>query len=83
MYLVGYMPAHNRVYVADKDMGLYGFTLSLSYIEYQTAALRGDLDAAAEILPSIPVDQRNKLARFLDAQGEFHFGWHSTNNPFY
>lgn len=64
------MPGQNRVYVADKDMNLYTFTLSLSYIEYQSAALRGDLDAANEILPSVPVDMRNKLARFLDAHGE-------------
>lgn len=70
MYLVGYMPAQNRVYVADKDMNIYAFALSLSYIEYQSAALRGDLETADEILPSVPVDMRNKLARFLDAHGE-------------
>jgi len=70
MYLVGYMPAHNRVYVADKDLNMYGFALSLSYVEYQTAILRGDLEAAADILPTVPTEQRNKLARFLETQGE-------------
>lgn len=69
MYLVGYIPAHNRVYVADKDLNLYGFTLSLAYVEYQTAILRGDLDAAAEILPTVPTELRNKVARFLEVQG--------------
>jgi len=67
MYLVGYMPAQDRVYVADKDMNLYPFALSLSFIQYQSAALHGELDVADEILPSIPVKMRNKLARFLDA----------------
>lgn len=71
MYLVGYMPGQNRVYVADKDMNLHAFALSLSYVEYQSAALRGDMNAANEILPSVPVEMRNKLARFLDAHGKF------------
>ena len=70
MYLVGYIPAHNRVYVADKNLNIYGYSLSLSYVEYQTAILRGDLDAANEILPNVPIEQRNKLARFLESQGD-------------
>jgi len=69
MSLLGYIPARNRVYVADKDMGVYGYALALSVIEYQTAVLRGDMDAAAEILPSVPKDQHNKVARFLEGRG--------------
>jgi hypothetical protein len=69
MYLLGYIPAHNRVYVADKDMGIFSFSLSLTLVEYQTAILRGDYDTANELLPTIPNDQRNKIARFLEAQG--------------
>jgi len=38
-------------------------------IEYQTLVLRGDLDAASEMLPDIPDDQKNKIARFLEGQG--------------
>jgi coatomer subunit beta' len=38
-------------------------------IEYQTLVLRGDLDAASEMLPDIPEDQKNKIARFLEGQG--------------
>jgi len=38
-------------------------------INYQTAVLRGDIDMASKILPSIPNDQRNRIAHFLDAQG--------------
>lgn len=63
------MPAHNRVYLADKDMHIYGYSLSLTVVEYQTAVLRGDMDAAAEILPSLPKDQLNKVARFLESKG--------------
>jgi coatomer subunit beta' len=69
MSLLGFLPAQNRVYVADKDMHVYGYTLALSVIEYQTAVLRGDMDAAAEILQSVPKDQLGKVARFLEGRG--------------
>lgn len=65
------MPAQNRVYVSDKDMSVYGYTLALSVIEYQTAVLRGDMDAAAEILETVPKDQLGKVARFLEGRGGF------------
>jgi coatomer subunit beta' len=69
MYLLGYLPSHGRVYVCDKDINVYAYSLSLAVIDYQTAVLRDDLDAAAELLPSIPADQRNRIARFLEGQG--------------
>ncbi|KIM41967.1 hypothetical protein M413DRAFT_27504 [Hebeloma cylindrosporum] len=68
LYLLGYIPAHNRVYLADKDLNLYGYSLSLNVVEYQTAVLRGDMDAADEILPTLPKDQLNKVARFLEGR---------------
>ena len=78
MYLLGYLPAHNKIYLCDKDVNFFSFSLSLSLIEYQTAVLRGDLENAAEILPSIPPEQRNRIARFLETQGmSFHF--HSSD----
>jgi hypothetical protein len=69
LFLLGYIPAHNRVYLADKDLNLYGYSLSLNVVEYQTAVLRGDMDAAEEILPTLPKDQLNKVARFLEGRG--------------
>ncbi|KAF8797411.1 hypothetical protein BYT27DRAFT_7228998 [Phlegmacium glaucopus] len=47
LYLLGYIPSHNRVYLIDKDL------------QYQTAILRGDTEAA-EILPTLPTDQLEK-----------------------
>lgn len=70
MYLLGYIPAHNRIYLADKEVRVYGYALSLDLIEYQSAVLRGDMDAAEQILPSIPREQRNKVARFLESRGK-------------
>lgn len=69
MYLLGYIPAHNRIYVCDKDVNIHAYSLSMSVIEYQSAVLRGDLETAEKLLPNIAGDQRNKIARFLEAQG--------------
>jgi hypothetical protein len=50
---------------------VYSYALALTVVEYQTAILRGDLAAAEAMLPNIPSDQRNRIARFLEAQGGF------------
>ena len=68
LYLLGYIPQHGRVYLVNKDLNIFSFALSLALVEYQTAVLRGDLDAAGELLESVPQDQRNKVARFLESQ---------------
>lgn len=69
MYLLGYIQRDSRIYLADKDVNVTSFALSLSVVEYQTLVLRDDMDSAAELLPSIPSDQLNKIARFLEGQG--------------
>ncbi|EJD51286.1 Coatomer, beta' subunit [Auricularia subglabra TFB-10046 SS5] len=81
MYLLGYIPGHNRIYLTDKDMNVAGYTLALSVVEYQTAILRGDSAAAAEILPSVPKDQRNRVARFLESQGQKELALSVTTDP--
>jgi len=70
LFLLGYIPAHNRIYLSDKELNIFGYALSLTVVEYQTAVLRDDMDAAAELLPSVPKEHRNKVARFLEAQGQ-------------
>jgi coatomer subunit beta' len=69
MYLLGYIQRDSRIYLADKDVNVTSFSLSLSVVEYQTLVLRDDMESAAELLPSIPSDQLNKIARFLEGQG--------------
>ncbi len=51
-------------------MNIYSYGLSLTVVEYQSAILRGDMETAESILPTVPQDQRNRIARFLEAQGE-------------
>lgn len=69
MYVLGYLPRDGRIYLADKDVNVVSFGLSLSMVEYQTLILRGDMDSAAEVLQDVPQDQMNKIARFLEGQG--------------
>lgn len=69
MYLLGYVPRDNRIYMADRDVNIYSYGLSLTVIQYQTAVLRGDLESASTLLPSIPDNQRGRVARFLESQG--------------
>ena len=70
MYLLAYLPRDGRVYVANKDVAVQSFALSLSVVEYQTLVLRDEMEAAAELLVDIPNDQKNKIARFLEGQGQ-------------
>jgi coatomer subunit beta' len=69
MYLLGYIQRDARIYLADKDVNVTSFALSLSVVEYQTLVLRGDMDSAAELLDTIPKSELNKIARFLEGQG--------------
>jgi coatomer subunit beta' len=39
------------------------YTLQLSVINYQTAILRQDLEAAEKLLPSIPTEARERCPR--------------------
>ncbi|CAD6505116.1 BgTH12-00612 [Blumeria graminis f. sp. triticale] len=81
MYLLGYIQRDSRIYLADKDVNVTSFALSLSMVEYQTLVLRDDMEAAAELLPSIPTEQLNKIARFLDGQGHKELALEVATDP--
>jgi coatomer subunit beta' len=68
-YLLGYIARDGRVYLADKDVNVISYALSLSVVEYQTVVLRGDMDAAEEMLATIPAEHMPKISRFLEGQG--------------
>ncbi|KAJ5711341.1 hypothetical protein N7488_005497 [Penicillium malachiteum] len=68
-YILGYLPRDGRIYLIDKSLTVTSFGLSLSMVSYQTVVLRGDMEAAAELLQEVPQDQMNKVARFLEGQG--------------
>jgi len=69
MYLLGYLPKEDRVYLVDKQTNFISFKVLQSVLEYQTAVVRKDFDAANALLPSIPVSEHSDVARFLESQG--------------
>ncbi|KAJ2102231.1 Coatomer subunit beta' [Coemansia sp. RSA 922] len=81
MTMLGYVARDNRIYLADKEVGIVSYVLPLPVIEYQTAILRGDLDMAHGLLPSIPSDQRSKIAQFLEAEDMKELALEVTTDP--
>merc|ERR1711962_1772474 len=69
MYLLGYIPDSNRLYLGDKELNVVSFQLLLSVLEYQTAVMRRDFETADRVLPTIPKEQRTRVAHFLEKQG--------------
>ena len=59
MCLLGYIPAYIEIHLVDKDVKLYAYGHSLAVVEYQTAVLRGDMDAASGLLTEIPAKHKN------------------------
>ena len=50
-------------------MNVISYELLESVILYQTAVVRRDFGAANELLPTVPKEQYNAIARFLEGQG--------------
>ncbi|GFZ04144.1 coatomer, beta' subunit [Actinidia rufa] len=83
MYLLGYLVNQSRVYLIDKEFNVMGYTLLLSLIEYKTLVMRGDLERANEILPSIPKEHHNSVARFLESRGMIEDALEVATDPDY
>ncbi|KAM6931872.1 coatomer subunit beta'-like [Lycodopsis pacificus] len=69
MYLLGYIPKDDRLYLGDKELNVISYALLLSVLEYQTAVMRRDFGTADKVLPTIPKEQRTRVANFLEKQG--------------
>uniref|UniRef100_A0A667WYX8 Coatomer subunit beta' n=1 Tax=Myripristis murdjan TaxID=586833 RepID=A0A667WYX8_9TELE len=69
MYLLGYIPKDNRLYLGDKELNIVSYSLLLSVLEYQTAVMRRDFSMADKVLPIIPKEHRTRVAHFLEKQG--------------
>ncbi|KAF0902999.1 hypothetical protein E2562_022628 [Oryza meyeriana var. granulata] len=83
MYLLGYLANQSRVYLIDKEFNVVGYTLLLSLIEYKTLVMRGDLEHANAILPTIPKEQHNSVAHFLESRGMLEEALEIATDPNY
>ncbi|TNN31610.1 Coatomer subunit beta' [Liparis tanakae] len=68
MYLLGYIPKDDRLYLGDKELHVVSYALLLSVLEYQTAVMRRDFATADKVLPTVPKEQRTRVANFLEKQ---------------
>lgn len=69
MYLLGYVPKEDRVFLIDKSYNVVSYKLLLSVLSYQTAVVRKDFVTANSLLPTIPKSEYSPVARFLESQG--------------
>mmetsp|Transcript_1936 Transcript_1936/g.2994 ORF Transcript_1936/g.2994 Transcript_1936/m.2994 type:complete len:1036 (+) Transcript_1936:110-3217(+) len=69
MYLLGYLASLNRIFLIDKEFGVVSYTLLLALVEFKTLVMRGDVPSALALLPQLPQDALNNVARFLEAKG--------------
>lgn len=69
MYILGYIAKDDRLYLGDKELNVSSYSLLLSVLEYQTAVMRRDFETADKVLPTVPRDQRTRVAHFLEKQG--------------
>lgn len=67
--ILGYLAKEDRVFLVDKALNIISYKITLAVLQYQTAVMRGDFDAANELLPNIPESEYTKVARFLESQG--------------
>lgn len=81
MYLLGYVPKDNRLYLCDKELGIVSYSLLLSVLEYQTAVMRKDFETADRVLPTVPSEHRTRVAHFLEKQGFKKQALDVSNDP--
>ncbi len=81
MYILGYLPKDNRIYLTDKDVGIISFLFPQGIIDYQSAVISEDMETAKSILPSLTDEQRNKVAVFLESRGLFEEAFQVSKDP--
>mmetsp|Transcript_24990 Transcript_24990/g.53230 ORF Transcript_24990/g.53230 Transcript_24990/m.53230 type:complete len:963 (+) Transcript_24990:92-2980(+) len=79
--VLGYLAKEDRVYLVDKSLNIIAYKVMLAVLQYQTAVMRGDFDAANVLLPNIPESEYTKVARFLESQGFKEEAFAVTTDP--
>ena len=79
--VLGYLAKEDRVFLVDKSLNIISYGIMLTVLQYQTAVMRGDFDAANELLPNIPESEYTKVARFLESQGFKEEAFAVTTDP--
>ena len=79
MYLLGYIPRDNRVYLGDKELNIVSYSLQLAVLEYQTAIMRKDFDTADKVRGEggggVGIDRQIEREERMDRQTDRQTGW--------
>eukprot|EP01053_Blabericola_migrator_P000348 Blabericola_migrator_1__347@NODE_1088_length_5485_cov_101_249354_g746_i0_p1_GENE_NODE_1088_length_5485_cov_101_249354_g746_i0NODE_1088_length_5485_cov_101_249354_g746_i0_p1_ORF_typecomplete_len887_score139_45Coatomer_WDAD/PF04053_14/23Coatomer_WDAD/PF04053_14/2_8e03Coatomer_WDAD/PF04053_14/1_2e121WD40/PF00400_32/9_5e02WD40/PF00400_32/3_5WD40/PF00400_32/5_6e06WD40/PF00400_32/1_1e06WD40/PF00400_32/4_5e10WD40/PF00400_32/1_3e08WD40/PF00400_32/43WD40/PF00400_32/3_6e02WD40/PF00400_32/1_5e03ANAPC4_WD40 len=68
-FLLGYVPETSRIYLADREVNVTSYKLHLPFLQFQSLLVRGRLEEAKDLLPKIPHELHDRLARFLVHRG--------------
>lgn len=68
MYLLGYIPKVNRLYLGDKDLNVVSFSLVLSVLECHTVMTRRDFATVDKVLPTVLREQKTVVTRFQEKE---------------
>ncbi|EKG04923.1 beta prime cop protein, putative [Trypanosoma cruzi] len=79
-YLLGYLPRENRILCIDKDKNITSYLFRLKVIEYMAAIAREDFSTAEELLPSIEMSERMRIAQFLQAKNRLEMALEVTTD---
>jgi len=79
--ILGYLAKEDRIYVVDKVLNISTYSVMLAVLQYQTAVMRGDFEAANDLLSSIPETEYTTVARFLESQGFKEEAMSVTTDP--
>ncbi|KAK4531355.1 hypothetical protein CCYA_CCYA07G2212 [Cyanidiococcus yangmingshanensis] len=69
MYLLGYLPAENRIYLVDRNLQIVSYTLLASIVQFKILIKKELLSESLELLKSIPKSEYNRLAQSLEKAG--------------
>mmetsp|Transcript_28883 Transcript_28883/g.52596 ORF Transcript_28883/g.52596 Transcript_28883/m.52596 type:complete len:898 (-) Transcript_28883:141-2834(-) len=68
-YLLGYIPEQSKLYIIDKELNICTYALHQALVQYHSAVMRKDMEAAQTFFLQLPETLHNRVARFLEAQG--------------
>jgi len=80
---LGYVQKANKLYFMNQKRNVIAQDLNMNVLRYQTAIIRGDMQAARSLLEAgeIPEDLYDELARFLAKHGHKELAINLTRDP--
>lgn len=76
MFILGYVPQLNRLFMVNKSNKITSYELLTSVIQFQRTVVSGNPDMA--MIDSIPETHHSKVAKFLEREGYNEFAFNIT-----